>query len=92
MSIARQRRETAAALALLIRGKLMSLEAATERQDDEAAQDAALELALVQQNNAALIIWVLENYAGGLNTLNGKNPSSFSSLAEATHSDIKSGL
>lgn len=71
MSIARERREMAAALALLIRGKLTSLDAAMKRKDDEAVQDATVELALVHQNNVAFILWVLEHYAGSMKDLPG---------------------
>ena len=71
MSIARERREMAAALALLIRGKLISLDAAIKREDDEAIQDATVELALVHQNNVAFILWLMEHYAGTMKDLPG---------------------
>jgi hypothetical protein len=92
MSIARERREIAAALALLVRGKLMSLEAASERQDDEATQDAALDLAMLFQNNSHFILGLLEHYAGSMKDLPGgiKKPIlTPPTLAEAVQTDIK---
>jgi len=85
VSVARERREMAAALALLIRGKLTSLDAAMKREDDEAVKDATVELALVHQNNVALILWVLEHYAGSMKDLPGgvkKSSLVISSTAE----------
>ena len=95
MSIARERREIAAALALLVRGKLTSLEAASNRKDDEATQDAAVELALLFQNNAEFILGLLEHYAGTMKNLPGgiKKPVLIKpTLAEAVQSDIKQDI
>ena len=94
MSIARERREMAAALALLIRGKLTSLDAALKRQDDEAVKDATVELALVHQNNVAFILWLLEHYAGTMKDLPGGVKRSglvISSLVEAVNLDNQNG-
>lgn len=71
MSIARQRREGAAALAMLMREKHDALMAASNGQDAEAAQDAALALAMVCQTNAKFLIYVLERYAGTIKHLPG---------------------
>lgn len=71
MSIARQRREAAAALATLMEAKNIALlEAAAER-DNDACQNAAVELALLGQQNATFIIFVLKNYAGTMLKLPG---------------------
>lgn len=100
MSSARERREMAAGLALLIRGKLTSLDAAMKRGDDEAVKDATVELALVHQNNVAFILWVLEHYAGSMKNLPGgvkksslvlSSSTDHETLGEAVQSDIKNG-
>lgn len=71
MSIARQRREAAAALAILLEEKQTALDAACNAQDPEAAKTAAVELALVQQNNTKFLIYVLKYFAGTLLKLPG---------------------
>ena len=71
MSIARQRREGAAALAILMREKHDELMAAANGRDEEAAQDAALALAMLCQTNAKFLIYVLERYAGTIKHLPG---------------------
>jgi hypothetical protein len=100
MSIARERREMAAALALLIRGKLISLDAALKRKDDDAIRDATVELALIHQNNVAFILWLLEHYAGSMKDLPGgvkrsslvlSSSTDHETLGEAVQSDIKNG-
>lgn len=97
MSIARQRREGAAALAILMRQKNDALLAACNGRDEEAAQDAALALAMVCQNNAKFLIYVLERYAGTIKSLPGglkrealahdARHETHESLAEAVQSD-----
>lgn len=75
MSIARQRREAAAALAILLEEKQAACDAAAEIRDDDAMQQAVVDRALVMQNNAKFIVFVLKTYAGTLLKLpGGKKP------------------
>jgi len=71
MSIARQRREGAAALAMIMRDKFQAMQQASQSFDEEAAKNHAVELALLQQNNTPFLIFVLETYAGSLKNLPG---------------------
>lgn len=97
MSIARQRREGAAALAILMREKLDAMEIATLGRDDETMQKLVVELALLQQNNARFLLYVLEQYAGTIAKLpgglkrqalvHGARMETHESLAEAVISD-----
>jgi hypothetical protein len=81
LSIARQRREAAAALAMLMEAKNEALKAAVTAFDDEAVQKAVVDLALLQQNNAQFLIYVLKHYAGSVKNLTGH------SLVEAVQYD-----
>lgn len=99
MSIARQRREGAAALAILMRQKNDALMAAANGRDQEAAQEAALALALVCQNNAKFLIYVLERFAGTIKHLpgglkrnalaHGARMETHESLVEAAQADME---
>lgn len=71
MSIARQRREAAAALAMLMRAKHDDLTSCAVMEDPEATADAAVQLALLTQENTPFIIYVLERYAGSVKNLPG---------------------
>jgi len=66
MSIARQRREGAAALVVLLEQKKEAMDAAVGSRDDAATQQAAVELALALQNNLPFILFVLKKFAGTL--------------------------
>lgn len=71
MSIARQRREAAAALAVLMREKQELIDAAILGRDEDTAGQAIIELALLQQNNTKFLIFVCETYAATLKKLPG---------------------
>lgn len=71
-SIARQRREGAAALAMLLRDKFNGLDIAVAERDDEHTTRIALEIAIICQDNGRFIITALEHYAGSLKKLPGK--------------------
>lgn len=71
-SIARQRREGAAALAVLLRQKFEGLDIAVSERNDEHTTRIALEIAILCQDNGRFIITALEHYAGSLKKLPGK--------------------
>lgn len=71
-SIARQRREAAAALALLLGQKADGLDIAVANREDEHVMRLATEIAIIQQDNLRFIIMALQHYAGSLRKLPGK--------------------
>ena len=71
-SIARQRREAAAALAILLTQKADGLDIAVENREDEHVMRLATEIAIIQQDNLRFIIMALQHYAGSLRKLPGK--------------------
>lgn len=71
-SIARQRREAAAALALLLEQKADGLDIAVANREDNHVTRIALEIALLQQDNLRFIVMALKHYAGSLKKLPGK--------------------
>lgn len=71
-SIARQRREAAAGLALLLKQKLDGLDIAIDNREDEHVQRLAVEFAILTQDNGRFIVMALQHYAGSLRKLPGK--------------------
>jgi hypothetical protein len=71
-SVARQRREAAAALALLLTQKADGLDIAVANREDDHTMRLATEIAILQQDNLRFIIMALQHYAGSLRRLPGK--------------------
>lgn len=71
-SVARQRREAAAALALLLEQKFDGLDIAVANREGDHTMRIATEIALLQQDNGRFIIMALKHYAGSLKKLPGK--------------------